>query len=50
MLRAPARRTYLPDTLVDLHKGPWTQQRMQREILQADVAIKAVAKVQALDQ
>jgi hypothetical protein len=50
MLRAPSGRAYLPDALVDLHERPGTQKRVQREILQANIAIKAVAQVQALNE
>jgi len=49
-LSPASNRLYFPDARVDLHKGTRAQQRIQRVILQADIAILAVPDIEMLDQ
>src|SRR5712671_6740570 len=46
----PAKRLHLPHARIDLHEGTRAQQRVERVILQADVAVLTVPDVQVLDQ
>jgi len=48
--RAPALRLDFADARIDLHKGARPQQRVQHQILKADVTVLAVADVQLLDE
>src|SRR5262245_44713987 len=50
MLRAPTRGTDLTDFLVDLNERTWAQQRVKGEVAKTDVTIKAVAKVEMLNE
>src|SRR5437016_11006348 len=46
----PTRRLYLPRARVDLNEGTGAQQRVERVILQADIAVLTVPDVQVLNQ
>src|SRR6266852_8387736 len=46
----PAKGLHFPHAGIDLHEGTRAQQRVERVILQADIAILTVPDVQVLDQ
>jgi len=45
----PAKRLHFPHAGIDLHEGARAQQRVERVIVQADIAILAMPDVQVQD-